>query len=403
MSILMMIKVFGDACVCFAILGALPMDFPHSYSLFWPALLCGIGAGVAAFLKNSGKHKLCYLGILFPLFSLRLAEATGEMLILLPMILYTAVMIFRGRLKLEYYGYRQYFRNSLFLVAGVYVAFCMLSYLENGLLGTQTIRVDVTLGYGLVHLVTGILLQRQLRLGAVTQAHGSNAQMVAVLGGTGLVILGFMAEKEQLQKILETVLGAVLTVVSGVALYIYELIFTLADRIELFVMTEQINAARGDSEVPVMGPVLQEMVQRATEEQPESPSHWWVIPVLIALAAAIVLMLRSFSRHDGESASEEVVEKVRLPEQKKTEPRRSNRSKVRHYYREFLRAEQKKGLRLEKSMTTEDILQKISSGTDEAAASQLRQVYLRARYNENSEVTQEQVELAKSALRRSHG
>lgn len=401
MNFSMMIKVFGDACVCFAILGALPVDFPHSYSLFWPALLCGIGAGVAAFLKNSGKHRLCYLGILFPLFSLRLAEGTGEMLILLPMILYTAVMIFRGRLKLEYYSYRQYFRNSLLLVAGVYIAFCMLSYLENGLLGTQTIRADVTLRYGLVHLVLGILLQRQLRLGAVTQAHGSNAQMVAVLGGTGLVILGFMAEKEQLQKILETVLGAVLTVVSGVALYLYELIFTLADRIELYVMTEHINAARGD--IPAVGPVLQEVVQRATEEQSESPSHWWVIPVLVVLGAAMVLMLRSFSRHEGETASEEIVEKVSLPEQRRKEPRRSNRGKVRQYYREFLRAEQKKGLRLEKSMTTEDILHKISSGTNADAASELRQVYLRARYDENSEITQEQVELAKSALRRSRG
>ena len=83
--------------------------------------------------------------------------------------------------------------------------------------------------------------------------------------------------------------------------------------------------------------------------------------------------------------------------------RRSNRGKVRHYYREFLKMENRRGLKLQKHYTTEDILLRISGDTDREGAAELREFYLLARYDERNDITPEQAEAAKLALRRSRG
>ena len=72
------------------------------------------------------------------------------------------------------------------------------------------------------------------------------------------------------------------------------------------------------------------------------------------------LLLRSYRRGSHSSASPETVTVLEAENVGRRDSRRSNRGKVRHYYREFLKMERKRGMKLRKDYTTADILQRIS-------------------------------------------
>lgn len=402
MSIWMILKVFSDACVIFGILGAFPTAFAYSGSLLIPALLCGVGVGVAASVQDAGWGRLRWLGGILPLGWLYFAPA-GETLILLPVIGYALLVILRGQFRLEYYGYRQNFKQSLILTGALYIILSMFSYLE-GISNSdiRTIEAEVTLRYGIVHLITGVILLRQLRLGLTRTAQGSRGQIAAILTGTGTVILGFLAAEPYLRKGASAVLNSLLSMVASAVMVVYNLITKLVDQIEVQQMQEQVQEIRQDSGIPAMGPVFQQMVEQVNQGSEEA-SNWWVFLVLVVLVIAMALMLKSFRKRGGETMTHEIVQTLNAPKQEQKDPRRSNRGKVRHYYREFLRMEKKRGLKLRKDLTTEDILRRISNDTDVAAASELRGIYIRARYNRNHDVTREQVDAAKRALKRSRG
>lgn len=403
MSIWMLLKVFGDVCVLFGILGAFPAFFTYSYSLLWPAALCSAGVGVATALYGRGWKGLSRLAALIPLASLLAAQSGPEMRILIPVIAYVMVVIIRGQFHLEYYAYRQYFVRSLILTGGLYVMLCIFSFLE-GIGGDElrTIDAQVTLRYGIVYLLTGVILLRQLRLGLQEQSEGGRAQMTAVLVGTALVVMAFLAVEPILRQGAAAVFKGILIALFSAILVVLDFFQSALDQVEIQAMTEQVQAHRGDSDTPFMGPVVQ-YIQEATRYGPEETSYWWVWLVLIVLAVAMYLLLKSFHRTGGAAASAETVRSVAVQEPGRQDPRRSNRGKVRHYYREFLKQERKRGMKLRKDYTTEDILQRISQDTDSAAAGELRQIYLLARYNEGCEITDEQVDAAKNALRRSRG
>lgn len=403
MSIWMLLKVFGDICVLFGILGAFPTFFTYSYSLLWPAALCSAGVGIATALRGRGWNGLSRLAAVIPLTALLVAQSGPEMRILIPVIAYVMVVIIRGQFHLEYYAYRQYFVRSLILTGGLYVMLCIFSFLE-GIGGDElrTIDAKVTLRYGIVYLLTGVILLRQLRLGLQEQSEGGRAQMTAVLVGTALVVLAFLAVEPILRQGATAVFKGILIALFSAILFVLDCFQSVLDQVEIQAMTEQVQAHRGDGDTPFMGPVVQ-YIQEATRYGPDETSYWWVWLVLIVLAVAMYLLLKSFRRTDGAAASAETVRSVAVQEPGRQDPRRSNRGKVRHYYREFLKQERKRGMKLRKDYTTEDILQRIFQDTDSAAAGELRQIYLLARYNEGSEITDEQVDAAKNALRRSRG
>lgn len=400
MSMWMFLKIFSDSCVIFGILGAFPGGFPYSYSLLIPALLCGAGVGFAAFMQEHGRGGLRWLGLALPLCALLLAEG-AEMLILIPVIGYAVLVILRRQFTLEYYSYRQYFLKSLILVFGLYLVLSMFSFLE-GISESQirTIYPDVTLRYGLVHLIVGVILQRQLRLGRDNHAQGSRLQIAGVLGSTGAVLGIFLIAEPVLRKGAAAVWNVLLSAVASVAILLNNLIDWFVNQVEFKAMQEQVEEHRANSDTPILGNVLQEVLQSAQQE-PETESKWWVALVLIIVAVVMVMMLRTFRRKGSTPVNQEIVENIAAPQEGKIESRRTNRGKIRQYYREYLRMEKKRGLRLKKDMTTEDILQRITADTNPDAASELRQLYLLARYNEKSEITREQAEAAKAALKRS--
>lgn len=59
-------------------------------------------------------------------------------------------------------------------------------------------------------------------------------------------------------------------------------------------------------------------------------------------------------------------------------------------------------MKLRRSDTSADVLERISPETHPESAAQLRQIYLQVRYDDRKSVSRSQVELAKLALKNSH-
>jgi len=400
MSVWVSLKIFSDLCVLFAVLGAFPTVIVYHSSLMLPAVICAAGVGIAAAFRKLGRVRVQWLSAAFPLIALYYSCHTEEFWIILPAAVYTIFVIFWDRLNLEYYSYRQSFRNSLLIVGGLYVILSMFSFLEG--ISTSEVRIiyeEATLRYGLIHFITGIVLQRQLRLGIENRSKENHLQIATVLIGTGSVVLAFIAAEEHLRKGAAAIFHSVLSAVMSVVIFAYEKFFDLINQIELKAMYETVNEARANRDMPTAAPVLQQIIQQNTQAAEEEQSLWWMVLIAALLLIIILLLLRAFRKPSHISYAEESVRRLDNLQSRK-ELRRTNRGKVRHYYREYLRYEKKQGLSLKKYYTSNDILQKSVSESDKEAESALRQLYLSARYDNKAEVTREQAEQAKDALRR---
>lgn len=400
MTAVMILKIFSDCCVCFAILGSGPVEY--RLPMLLPALLCGVAAGIAAFFQDKGLVWLRRLCGLLPLGILLLAENKGHGLLLAVPALYTAFVILWNKLELEYYAYRRFFLRSLALLGGAYLAVNVWIFLAQ-VVNDRVPGLDtgVILRYGLVHLFCGVILQRQLRLGVGSRSAGGRRQIALLLGTGGGIALGFLVAEPLLRRSLGTVLGyvfsLVLTPLGLLVEWVLRLFTSLGDREdvekdyqEFLDYMESIGMGGG--------------VQNGQPSPSDTPTSFdgtviWGILVTVFLVIAAVLLVRSFHRRRNDMDTGERTARLENVPKKKRQPRLSNRGSVRQTYRDFLRAEKNRGMRLQKSDTSADVLAHIHKDTDLPSASALRQVYLAARYDDRQNITRAQVEAAKRALK----
>lgn len=401
MSVLMLLKVFSDCCICFAILACGPVSF--SVPLLIPALICGVAAGIATFLEGKGWTAVRRLCCVLPLTCLLLAQGRGQTLLLAIPAVYTAATILRGRLELEYAEYRHFFIRSLQLLG---VA-CVVGYIWNFLTqisSEEILQLDImaTVRYGLVHLLCGVVLQRQLRLGVGYRAEGGRRQMTALLGTLATITAGFALAEPLLRQGMGTVIRAALSLV----LTPFAFLLDMAGRLFAMLTRSESDKKEYEEFVKYMESVLMD-VENLTgkpQEQPPTenridPTVIWAVLAGILLLIAAGLLLRSFRKRGADGDPGEKTVRLITTPKKKREPMLSNRGSVRQAYRDFLRAEKNLGMKLRQCDTSADIHQRIHPQTHEPSAEALRQVYLLARYDDRQTISRRQVNQARKALK----
>ena len=75
MSIAILLKIFSDCCLIFAILCAGPVSL--AVPALIPALICGIAAALATFCEDKGWSALCKLCAALPLCCVLLGGSIG--------------------------------------------------------------------------------------------------------------------------------------------------------------------------------------------------------------------------------------------------------------------------------------------------------------------------------------
>lgn len=402
MSIAMLLKIFSDCCLCFAIVDSGGLQ--HEYSLLIPALICALSAAIAAFFEErnwTGARKLCAL---LPLSCLLLAGAPTQMTVLLFPVGYTVLVILRGRMELEYYSFRHSFLKSLILAAVVYVVACACSALLNGTdKVTATIKPDVVLRYGLMHLLCGVALQRQLRLGLGRRSAGGGRQMMGLLTAAPVISVSFVVVEPLLFKGFASSFRTLMSVVMMPLMYVVDGAGKVIVKMEQVMQQAKPPEGNTDSEVVGSGAISGNLGQTQMPEEPtEMPSnvdYIWLIIAAVFAVVAVILLIYSYRKQHQQLAMEQTMGYVDGRPKKQKISASSPRMRVRQIYREFLKTEKNRGMRLKISDTSESVLARISPRTEEEGAARLRQIYLSARYDDRRKIDRSQVEQAKQALK----
>lgn len=409
MSIWMFWKLFGDVCLYFSLIGALPTLFYHEFSFLWPALLYGIGGLVSSMLLLRTRHGHRLWGLIFPLLSLLFATDLMSLMILLPPVIYTVVVIIKGEFLLEYLSFREFFRKSCIIWAVIFVILCMGSATEDMTRPwAAVISLEDPLRYGVFFAVSGVILLRQLRLGSDSGSRDrqmNNTQTFFMLCGSGVVVLLMVGAEWLISNYAEAILNTVGQVLMLILSLPVGILGWLLNLIMGDMNTEYGEVPEGTGSTAATETIPEGIPAPApsigTVEPQDIAFPWWLaVLILAALTVVLFTAIRLFRSKAKNGASQTVFDKVIPPERKVKQSAASNRAKVRRYYREHLKAERRKGLRLRHNQTSADILEKIAPDTDAQAAARLREIYLKARYDEKAEISPQDALNAKNALRK---
>lgn len=403
MSGMILLKIFGDLCVFCVVVGSLPELFACDFLLVWPALLCAAGVAVAVSLERFRKPWLKVAALILPLSSLLFADSLMEYLILVPMLLYTAVVILRGLYYMEYYSFREQFTKvgiGLLIFSAFILAF---GFFEGSMNPGQTVYdVGAALLYTLLYGFSGVFLMRQLRLGVDSQSTDrmwNNISMIAILAVIMLVTVGLVFAQDMLLDSLSALITGFFSLL-GVLPVMFQ---SVSDWIDLDIQSQQVQTTETNATETVgdAAPQLQPNpgIDRVTQNSQDFP--WWlVVLILAAMVVALILLLRNLSRSTNLGGSEAESSFLEEPKAQAVQNRRSNRNKIRKFYRAYLKLMRKQGVSLRTDQTSLDVLNASSKKTDQGSEVWLRQLYLKARYDEQAVITEQDVADAKAALSR---
>ena len=399
-------KVFGEVCLYFGCVGALPALFPHDLFPLLPAAVCAIPAAIAAFLSDHGKAPPRFLLLLLAMSSLLLGSSLMEWLLLLPPIAYTGAMLVKDEWVLEYFHFREQFRKTLtiMIITLVLVHFGVL--IESRSQRTHVLDSIALLQHLLFYGFCGIVLQLQLRLGTEQKRsrYLNTLQLLLVTVSTGALVLAIVAAERFLSSrgiSPGQLIGYGLQIFFGVFLSVFQRLFTVvAELIQTAKRLRLEDSANSDVDPITVMPM--EQMQQLLPEAPQeaAPFPWWLaVLVLILLTGILILFSRVLGSQKTRRIHSETVGRLPAKEKERHPSRRSNRSKLRKVYRDFLKTEKRRGHKLQPWHTSQDILDELQPSGDQEAAARLRNIYLSARYDPSSNVTAQQIQEAKDALR----
>lgn len=403
MTEVILLRSLGDLCLYFAVVGAFPLFFTHDFMLLYPALLGAAGVGVGAWLEKRGSGLLKYAALLLPLSALLLADETMEYLILVPVLIYTGALLWRGIYDLDYYGFREQFLN----VGRVLLAFALLILAMYNLEvamddGKSSFGASDVLLYSSIYGFAGVFTMRMLRLGSDSTQRdrlNNNLHMIAVL----VLILALsamtVAMENVLHEILSWLLQGIFILLAFAPMLIYRVMTSFVSQTQNFATTTgETGATETGETVAAVGTAGQETAEAVLPQGESFP--WWIAVLILAVLCGIVIFLMgSLKRGSGAAGSVGEFSDAETPEGRGWEFRRTNRSKVRKFYRSYLKLIRRKGQKLETDQTTADILERCPENTNTEAAAELRRIYLKARYDLVHPVTDREVEQAKAALK----
>lgn len=399
----MFLRLFSDCCLFFALMGCCPSLLPYSYPLPATALIFGLIAALSAFLGDKGRKKLARACVVLPFLTLLFAAGWQEMLLLILPILYTCAVVCSKGLYMDYYGYSKFFRRTLIILFSAWALIRLITYFEDPQdLYEDLIRTDVILQYALIFFACGVVLQRQLRLGSHNRSRTEAGQLAGILGCVGSVGIGFILTEPLLRQSCSAVLRNIFTVLLTPFVWLQELFYYFSEKIkDMYRSEEYLKEIEDNGTVGYLDqPEIQgSLSYLAAKDGKVGHSLWVIIVAIVAVLIILILAVFAFTRLRSRAGSPLTQTAMKKSEKKKRLPRLSNRNKVRQAYRDFLHYQRSHGVRIKTQYTTADILSRVSHGTNRGAAAELREVYLRARYDEQREVDPSQVNAARDALK----
>lgn len=404
-------KTLGDLCLYFSVVSAFPTLFSHSFSYLWILLLCAGGVGLSAALSDRFGFGWRLVGLVVPAAGFAFCSGTVELLTVLPPVVYAWAVIISGYFRLEYLSYRAYFRKSF----GAALAFLLLIFVAFTVeeMTRPWMNVFSYQGPAVFTVIAGaggVALLRLLRLGTEGNRKMNGTQTALLLGGTGAVVASIVGiyqllvrYGEELMNSLSEIIRGLLAAPMGLVAWIIGL---LLENIEE--MYEETQQSTMPTVEPTETPKLPGFAGDPVATEPAQPETWgfpwWLLVVILAVMAVVLYFAMKQNRGRRTKVDHGVrTEKADTAERKTRENRSGNRAKVRKTYREYLKYEKRRGTVLRTDQTSLDIYNARAEETNGAAAESLRQIYLKARYSDSTEITAKDAAKAKSELKKIKG
>ena len=392
MNLFIILKTFADLCLYSGAATIVWLWFGPVSSLFPQMICCTVGVAIAVLMQKRGI--LSYLGIPVTCACFFLCTYVADFWAVAPMVIYCIALIYKRQFSLEYYGYSNYFQTSLFIMAGM-ILFA----------GINVNWTELS-PYIWVYLFVSIFLLRQLRLiEGGCQGHLLNVLMliaVFVLGGAlcGIVygVYTYWGVFRWLFAWVELLLKAFAYVVSTIVVWCANIIRSIerpdndSDVLKKLVDLFSAHLKRWTK--------ITQFAEYIKQGEPNELAGkiWSAIFLVAALLTAWIFgrkLLRMMRRSKHQGSRAVYTESLHVAENRHREKSINNRAKVRALYRQFLTLVKKRGGKIHPNYTSRDVLETSIRFVDPENSRDLRKLYLSARYDENANITDEQVRMVR--------
>lgn len=382
--------------------------FPNSINLIPAALIMALGPIFSKVMYDRYRGAFRFLGLLPVIAAFFVSPVTVPNIILMSVpAIYMVILIIKENKELEYYTYVELF--TFLIIGGLLflVIFVAMTWLFNQNPSTLIRRNfdDAIAGckYFVAFFVCGVMVARNFRVKAKFST--ASVKNLAFLTGTvsiaALVLLGFEKISGIVIKGLRVIIALVLMPVGFVS-----------DGWTVFghKVGEIIETSSGNP--LIRGNIIEYFMEESSGVEvvplvftkvrvgfPFDKVYFAV--TIIAFIVASVIATRILTAHKQKDNRDEFVNS-RLDGVKVIKIRRllTNRERIRSVYRRFLSVMKARGVMITATMTSEEILSLLTRLTNYDSAVALRNIYIKARYNESGDIDASEIKLAREALKK---
>lgn len=398
MTLLVTVKVLGDLFFYFAFIALLSNFTTIEYPLFVPALIFSASSGLGQLLwskkdsipilKKDKKNIIIKILPMLPcLVTFALISTPMDLIWLIPPIIYVGIIICKRKFNLVHREYIEYFKNMFIIVVFLFII-CIL-----------TLDWKSFLLYESGFIICGIFLMRQLRLYTGNDLKGNFANLSSMLlvilisGVVFCIVYAIIQNSDNIWSVIRHPVSLLVYLISAV---LYGILWIFNSFISLF----------GDGSMELPAFEMQKSSETMLEIGDNSQTSTQPILQILLIATAVIIifilifkMLRNLRKEAvtiQEDSDYEMV--VPAPSSKKLRPSKLfkyNREKVRLSYIKYLKSLEKEYGKFGAYNTSKDIYDKTSEYSDTGKTLELRELYIRARYDLDREISDNDAQAAK--------
>lgn len=395
--VLLYFKVVSEFCLYASIISGNLELFPNTINFLPVILIMALAPCVSKFLYDKFGGNIRLLGAVPIIACFFFSEFNfANVVLVLPIAIYSLSMVARRGVDVEYYTFKKQF--TIWSIIGA-ITF-MFFYGLHLYMGYDAVEMRVGVLYYFAFFALGITVARRLRYcNEKTTADSiksiASVGIIALLGTGVYKVLDFFGEEVNagIRQVLE-----VLFIPLG---WMYEKFAELMRDSGGMVRLASGNAENQASvyEGEFGNGHYQGEVEPSKVDLPLEKIII-TIAVLIIMVAFIIAAVKFFSKTRELKRTEYLHEKIDEVQVKKKASFFSNEEKIRRIYRQFLAVALSTGVKISPNMTSEEILNALNGRVNIAEAEALRNIYIGVRYDDFSKPTDEDVRIAKEAMKK---
>ena len=389
MSLLIALKFVCFYAFYFSVLSVFDL-WMNSYLLFLAVLLLSC-VSLSLSHKFRDKIGIRIITSLIPIIAFVLCQKPLDYLVVGIPVLATVLLGIFKRANLDYWNYISTFK----IVCAIFFVFVLLALLTN-------LNYYNVMFYGIIALIIGVFVSRELRLGAHTTTKEKlyNIAFVATVPIIlAILFLVIFRPNVSFGKVFEYILVPFASI-----FYLFIKLFSLISNL----VVQQEPEPTQEIENVIHG-YEEEFIDYNDKPSKDNPivrtnyDYIFIIAtIIIAVIVITIIVIRIIKAMKKDSIYKiefQTIDSESIFVESEKTDRRSNGYKIRKFYLKYLSLIETYGIFRKKHNTSLDILERASEVITSEKQEELRQLYIKARYSDENSITDEDVDYAKELFK----